>query len=256
MGVTRGTTLTPVTGTVTLSTPGMVYENKQVTGNIVVTAPNVTIRNVKLINRDNYYAISVKNNNNWDATDANLLVDHVEIDLGGSTSVKGIAFNGYTARNVFFHNGADCAHWSTNVVIQDSLCATGPDTNGDGWPDSTTFCGGTDHFDGFQSDGGDGVTLKHNTVRNPCAQTSDILLSSNTSPIKNVTITDNLLAGGGYSLYCAGSKDGTRVSNIVATNNRFAKTWYATGGSWGPTAYCEYASVFSGNVWDDTGKSI
>ena len=34
---------------VTLSQAGQVYENKQVTGSIIVTAPNVTIRNVKLI---------------------------------------------------------------------------------------------------------------------------------------------------------------------------------------------------------------
>jgi hypothetical protein len=256
VGVTPGTTLTPVSGDVTLSTPGQVYENKVVTGDIIVTAANVTIRNVKLINRDPYYAVSVKLNGTWNSQTANLLLDHVEIDLGGYTTVKGIAFDGYTARNVFFHNGSDCAHFGQNVVIQDSLCSTGPDTNGDGWPDGTAFCSGDDHFDGFQSDGGDTITLRHNTIRNPCSQTSDILLSSNTSPIKNVTITNNLLAGGGYSLYCAGSPDRSRVTNIVATNNRFAKTWYSTGGYWGATVYCDYASPNSGNVWDDDGSPI
>ena len=39
-----------------------------------------------------------------------LLLDHVEIDLSGNYDIKGIAFDGYTARNVFFHNGSDCAH--------------------------------------------------------------------------------------------------------------------------------------------------
>ena len=256
VGVQPGKSLTPVSGTVTLSQPGQVYENRVVTGDIVVTAPNVTIRNVRLINRNPYYAISVKNKGSWETSDANLLLDHVEIDLGGRTTVKGVAFNGYTARSVFFHNGSDCAHFGVNVVIEDSLCVSGPDTNSDGWPDTTSFCSGPDHFDGFQSDGGNNITLRHNTVRNPCSQTSNILLSSNTSPIRNVTITNNLLAGGGYSLYCAGSADGTRVSNIVATNNRFAKTWFPRGGYWGPTAYCQYASVFSGNIWDDTGSYL
>jgi hypothetical protein len=256
VGVTPGSSLSAVSGTVTLSKAGMVYENKAVTGEIIVTAPNVTIRNVKLINTSEWYAISVKSGGSWDRTDANLLVDHVEINMNGHNGVKGIAFNGYTARNVFFHNGSDCAHAGNIVVIEESLCVDGPDINGDGWPDSTSFCNGPDHFDGFQSDGGDGITIRHNTMRNPCSQTSNILLSSNTSPIRNATITDNLLAGGGYSLYCAGSNDGSRVTNIVATGNRFARTWYPQGGYWGPTAYCEFAEAYSGNVWDDTGSAL
>ena len=102
--------------------------------------------------------------------------------------VKGIAFNGYTAKNVFFHNGADCAHFGENVVIEDSLCVDGPDANGDGWPDGNAFCNvqNPDHFDGFQSDGGNNIVIRHNTLRNPCEQTSNVLLSSNTSHISNV----------------------------------------------------------------------
>ena len=69
---------------------------------------------------------------------------------------------------------------SRAVVIEDSLCSLGPDANSDGWADTTTFCGGGDHFDGIQSDGGNQVVLRHNTIRNPCSQTSNILLSSNT----------------------------------------------------------------------------
>lgn len=258
-GVTPGTQLTAVNGVVTLSTAGQIYENKLVTGAIVVTAKNVTIRNVRLINTDSRYAISVKSGGDWDRSDANLVLDHVEINLNGHTDIKGIAFNGYTARHMFFHNGSDCAHFSQTVTIEDSLCEVGPDLNNDGWPDggsSSAFCHGTDHFDGFQTDGANGAVLRHNTIRNPCSQTSDILLSSNTSPVSNVTMDNNLLAGGGFSLYCAGDTDGSRVTNIVATNNRFAKTYYAQGGYWGPTGFCELADTFSGNVWDDTGSPV
>ena len=57
VGVKPGVALTPVSGTVTLSKAGQVYENKVVTGSISVTAPNVTIRNVKVIATDEWYAI-------------------------------------------------------------------------------------------------------------------------------------------------------------------------------------------------------
>jgi hypothetical protein len=255
-GVQPGVTLSPASGTVHLATPGMVYENRLVTGDIIVEAPNVTIRNVKLVKQNPSYGISVKNGGSWQDTQAGLLLDHVEIDLGGTMDGNGIAFNGYTARHVFFHNGADCAAMGQNVLIEDSLCVDGPDANGDGWPDSTGFCNGPEHIDGFQSDGGSGITLRHNTMRNPCEQTSNILLSSNTGHISNARVEDNLLAGGGYSLYCAGMADRSSVTNIVATGNRIARTYFPRGGKWGPTAYCEYADTFSGNVWDDTGKPL
>ena len=41
------------------------YENKTVTGDIVVTARNVTIKNVKLIMENPYYGISDKPGGSW-----------------------------------------------------------------------------------------------------------------------------------------------------------------------------------------------
>jgi len=272
VGVQPGVQLTPVNGYVTLSTPGQVYENKLVTGAITVTARNVTIRNVKLIGTDDYYGILTSG-----SSSANLTVEHVEIDANGRLGDPGggdwygIAFDNYTARHVFFHNGNDCAGVADNVVIEDSLCAVGPDANGDGWPDGGHFSpdhgidsdpawcnSGSQHFDGFQSDRGDGMTLRHNTIRNPCSQTSAILMSSNTMPLSNIRIENNLLAGGGYTLYCGGSTDSSRVTNETVTGNRVAETYWIGGGWYGPLAYCGpgYADVWSDNVWDETGQAL
>jgi hypothetical protein len=248
-GVTPGVGLAQVNGVVTLSQSGQVFENRQVTGSIVVTAPNVTIRNVRLIDTDGAYAISVKNAGSWNNSQANLVVDHVEINLNGHTDIKGIAFNGYTASHVFFHNGADCAHFGVNVAITDSLCVLGPDANGDGNPDSRSFCNGPEHFDGFQSDGGRNITLRHNTIRNPCSQTSAILMSTNTSPIDSVVIDGNLMSGGGYTVYC-GTDEGGVATHETYTNNVISKEFYPKGGYWGPTLSCEKVDVAGGNLWD------
>lgn len=259
-GVTPGTTLTPM-NSVTLNQPGQVFENALVTGSIAVTAQNVTIRNVKLIaSNPSGAAIGVRPGQNWDRTDANLVVDHVEIDMNGLPNIKGIGFNGYTLRNVFMHNGADCAHFSRNVVIQDSLCVVGLDVNRDAVPDSGDagdFCRGTSHFDGFQYTGGGNVTIDHNTVRNPCGQTSAMLITNDpgfNSPISNMAITDNLMAGGGYTLYCRDADD--TVASETVTGNRFARTYFPRAGRYGPTAYCDRTTTFAGNVWDDTGALI
>ena len=250
-GVVPGAALAPVSGTVTLSTAGQVYENKLVTGSITVTAPNVTIRNVKLVATDEGYGIRAFG---WNSAVSNLTVENVEIDLNGHWETKGIAFDRYTLRRAFIHNGSDCGHFGSGVVIEDSLCVIGPDANSDAWPDSTSFCNGTAHFDGFQSDGGSGITLRHNTIRNPCGQTSAIAIFGDDAPNRDVTIQDNLLAGGGYTLYCVASNGS--ISNETVTGNRFSKRWYANGGRWGRWTGCESANVFSGNVWDDTGGPL
>jgi hypothetical protein len=245
-GVTPGVQLTPESGAVTLSTPGQVYENRVLTGSITVTAPNVTIRNVKLIATDDSYGIRAFS---WQHNVAGLTLDHVEIDLNGHYNIKGIAFDGYTARNVLFRNGSDCAHTGSNVVIEDSYCALGPDADGDGIPDGNGFCSGPEHFDGFQSDGGRNITLRHNTIRNPCAQTSAILMSTNTEPIDRVTIDHNLVSGGGYTVYC-GTDEGDVATNSSYTRNVLSREYFRTGGRWGPTTHCDEVVTANGNVWD------
>jgi hypothetical protein len=266
-GVQPGVRLTPVSGNVVLNTPGQVYENKLVTGKIDVYASNVTIRNVKLVMTNDWYGIEMHTNGSQPGNAKDTIIEDVEIDANGRYEAKGIAFNEYHARRVFFHNGSDCAHLGQNASVEDSLCSIGPDTNGDGWEDSQAFCNNNGpHYDGLQTDFGYNQVYRHNTIRIPCGQTSAILISTNTSAIRDVTIADNLMAGGGYTLYCdAGPLVG---GTETVTGNRIAKTYYGAGraggsdsgssggGYWGPTTGCQHADVYSGNVWDDTGQPI
>jgi hypothetical protein len=245
-GVVGGTTLSPESGAVTLSTPGQVYENKQLTGTITVTAPNVTIRNVKLIVADPSYGNKAFG---WQNNVSGLKLEHVEIDLNGHYDVKGIAFDGYTASNVFIHNGSDCAHMGSNVTIQNSYCVLGPDANGDGAIDDGSFCNGPQHFDGLQSDGGRNITIRHNTIRNPCAQTSAILMSTNTERIENVTIDQNLVSGGGYTIYC-GTDEGGVAANLTYTRNVISKEFFRNGGRYGSSTSCDKAANAGGNISD------
>src|SRR5205085_8198495 len=137
---------------------------------------------------------------NYGSTYSGLVVEDTEIDMGGNLDSRGILYGNYSARRVFIHDGSDCAQLDYNVAIRDSLCVLGPDADSDGHPDNTSFCNSDLHFDGFESDGGNNYTLDHNTIRNPCDQTSAILMSTNVGPIGQVTITNNLMAGGAYTL--------------------------------------------------------
>ena len=235
---TKGT-LTVVNGSVTLSTPGQVYENRDVRGCITVTAKNVTIRNVK-ITCGASYVISVRAGDpnvdgGWQAADAALVVEDVDINMSGQLEGKAIAFSGYTLRRAHIHGGSDCGHFGVNVVIEDTFCnipAGGPN---DG-----------PHYDGYQSDGGRNIVIRHNTIRVPYSQTAAILMSTNTSPIRDVSIVNNLVAGGGYSIYCGTSAGGPVLGTFTFSGNVVARTYFARGGYWGPTTECPAA----GWRWD------
>lgn len=258
-----------INGNVTLSTAGMTYERKDVRGCISVRARNVVIRDVK-VSCSSWYPIAVNSGsgNIWVDPLANLTVEDVEINHLGRFDGKGIAFDGYTARRIYYHNGADCAHMEHNVLVEDSYCVLGPDgaTNRD-WC-HMQIDGGEPHWDGFQSDGGDNIVIRHNTVRNPCQQTSAILISTNTAPIGNVTIERNLMAGGGWTVYCGTSEGGFPFGSNIFRDNRIARSFYTwpfgedhengdVGGYYGPMTSCRASNIAaSGNVWDETSTLI
>ncbi len=68
-----------------------------------------------------------------------------------------------------------------------------------------------------------------------------------------MTIDRNLLAGGGWTIYC-GTANKPVGGTFVFTGNRFSREFFPKGGSYGPAAYCD--GLGSGNVWHDTGQSI
>jgi hypothetical protein len=233
-GVPPGTPLTRRDGTVVLNTPGMTFSNVELHGNIEVRAPNVTIERVRVI-CGCWYPIRADGSD--DAS--NTLIRDVEIDFQGFESGKGIAFRDYTAQRIWFHNGMDCAHFGSNVTITDSFC------------DLTKIPPGSEaHPDGFQHAGARNVVIRHNTIRNPNSQTAAILLPTDEA-FNNIVVDNNLMSGGGWTLYCGRSG----AENETITNNRFSREFWPRSGYWGPMSSCEQAQR-SGNVWDDTGARI
>lgn len=235
-GVPAGVQLRSQSGDLTITKAGTVIDGLDLRGCVSVRATNVVIRNSR-ITCGSWYAIGVQagtGSDSWVAPDANLLVENVEIVMS-SMDMKGIAFDGYTARRVWFHGGSDCAHFGRNVTVEDSFCDIPAGRNI-----------GSAHIDGFQSDGGRNIVLRHNTIRVPYSQTSAILMSTNTSRISDVSIVDNLMAGGGYTVYCATDSGGPVRGELTFTGNRIAKTYFGRGGYWGPTVGCPP----SGWTWD------
>jgi hypothetical protein len=177
-GVPPGTSLRSCGSGATLSTAGQVIDGCIYTGDVIVTANNVTIRNSEIRGK-----VSRSNSGSFTIEDST-----VGPTSGCSGADGQIQYSNYTARRVHVRNVGDAFRVSgSNVLIVDSF--VGPMCSRSG-----------DHSDGIQGyGGGNNVIVRHNTIDQRDAQevTSPIFFADNS---RSAIIQDNLIMGGGYSL--------------------------------------------------------
>ena len=201
--------LTQSTGNITVSTPGRVIENRKINGCITIQADNVTIRNSE-INCDGKTGIK-----NWTQGHTGLLVERTEIECGHKPGQTGISDRNYTIRRseVF---GCENNLWAeSNVVIENSYIH-----------DPIPCCGPAQpHTDSVQlPNGGSNITIRHNRIYGGYLSQSNFGNSAITmGNASGVLVNDNILAGGGYTIYC-----GTGLPLLTVTNNRFSRVLVST----------------------------
>ena len=94
-----------------------------------------------------------------------------------------------------------------------------------------------DHINGITTNGDTSrLLIQNNTILNKFIQTDAIGLFQDFCIVSNVTINDNFLAGGGYTIYGGNGSNG-QTSNIVVTNNTISTMYFPNGGHCGPVAY-------------------
>lgn len=239
-GVPAGSTLVPVTGNVTLNTPGQIYELREVTGCINVTAANVTIRKVKV---GGAACISYIFNSS-----TNLLVEDTEIDCGNAVGRTALTPQNYTARRVNAY-GCENVMWAdANVLIEDSYLH-----------DPVPYDEVLDpHTDTVQlSSGASNVTVRNNRIYGGYLSQANFgnaaLAAGHT--LTNVLFENNLLAGGGYVLRVDDTDQGGN-SNLHVKNNRFTKVYVPTYGGFGPIFVGTDLDSHCGSVDHETGAAL
>jgi Right handed beta helix region len=230
-GVPAGTALRPHPGDLTVATAGAVVDGVSVTGTIVVTAPNVTIRRTRVTPaRQAYWAVRQMPG----AT--NLTIEDTEIAGGAQTGVSQEAA-GLVVRRCSIHDAQTGVVARGSVTVQDSLL----------------YGLGT----GIADQGGvTGVTVVHNAITSTAHGEAAIALYTNAGPLSGVTIDGNLLSGGNYTLYAGG---GAGSHDIRITRNHFGRGSSGKSGYYGPvTAWDARArgNVWSTNVYDDNGAPV
>ena len=116
-----------------------------------------------------------------------------------------------------------------------------------------------EHYEDIYYGGGAGpLIVNHNTMLNPNGQTAVVFASVDFGDQTTLTITNNLMAGGGYMIYGGGSGSGGKVLGpVTVSGNRFSRKYYPEGGSYGVASYFENSvTTWSGNVWDETLESV
>ena len=193
-GVPAGTVLTP-SGGLTISTAGAVINAREITGQVVVNAPNVTIRNSR-----------IRSNSMWvvDNNSTGLVIEDSEIMnrpvAGQNNCHNAIGDANFTVRRTELTGCENAANvGGDNVTFVDSWMHD-LDTSGPSY-----VWGNDPHTDGLQmSPGADNIVVRHNTI-DPSpggGVTAPIIMGVNGSQA-NVWIEDNYLDGNGasYAIY-------------------------------------------------------
>jgi hypothetical protein len=79
----------------------------------------------------------------------------------------------------------------------------------------------------------------------------------NPTATTNVTVTGNLLAGGGFTVYGPQGRPGAGPSkNVVVTGNEFSARFFPNGGYFGAVSYWEngIGNRWSNNTWADGNR--
>jgi hypothetical protein len=231
-------------GNVVVTASGTVLRGLSIPGNLIIDASHVTVQDVQVVT-GGYFGISLRHTTGVTVEDSTIRGQDLTSGRVGSAidDVYGDS-TGIVIKN------DNISRFRTGVQVTTGLIA-------DNYIHDPGYIPG-DHTNGIYVAGtSEPLTIYGNTIFNDLGQTDDINLDAS-SPGQNVAnkiVVDNLLVGGGYSIYGGGSRN-DRTSNIVIENNEFGQLYYPLGGQYGPVAYFDATgtgNVWSGNVWSRNG---
>jgi hypothetical protein len=224
-GVPAGVTLT-ASGDLVITKAGTVISGLDIHGTVYIDAPNVTLIDCKVTSAS--FSVVQIAQGVTGAVVQNCEINGVGTGNSGSNGINGQGT--FTGNNIYnVENGINVTGAS---VIQNNYI-------------HGLQASGSPHYDGIQIDGGvSNVTISHNTVINQWGQTSAVMIDNYFGPISNISVDNNLLSGGGYTVYTDAQFTGGSISGVSFTNNHIG------AGQYGTTDFNKASPTFTGNVND------
>lgn len=224
---------------------GATVENLEVTGGINIEANNIRLRNVRVIANGDRWGVGLLHTTGTTIEYCEIapLVADTRLEVGikdvyGDSSGTTVQYNDIqgASTGIQTHEGLIYFNYVHDLRWQ-----------------------GEDHVNGMTTNGGTAaLTVHKNTILCVHSQTDAISLFQDFGVQANKTVTDNLVAGGAYTIYCGAGSFGVST-NMVFTGNRVSRIYFTDGGYYGPAWFYDQAgsgNVWSGNVWDDDGSLI
>lgn len=189
-------------GSMSITQDGAVIDRLDINGHVKIEANNVTIKNSRITSSSRYGIELVDGYKNLTIQDSRIR------STGDNTKAAMLLMGATTIRRVHISGGNDSIKAYRGMLLEDSYI-TGIYRR----PDS--------HNDIVQVRTGSDYTLRGNTMIGPYRKgTSVLIFQAKAGNISNVTIENNYMSGGGYTVYTTAS-DGKTFSNGVVRNNRF-----------------------------------
>ncbi|KQT91973.1 hypothetical protein ASG49_08245 [Marmoricola sp. Leaf446] len=209
-GVPAGTTLEP-SGSIVVDTPGQVVRGLEVRGVVTIEASDVTVEDTRVI-ADGYFAITVA-----DDVDGVVIRDS-EIDgrgRSGSAGSAGIVGGSPLLERLDIHGVENGVVPGSGTVLRQS------------WVHDLV-APGDPHYDGVQMDGGQtDVVVERSTIDlSDRGQTAAVMINNLSGPISRVRVRDNVLLGGGYTVYADGQFSSSPIEDVEITGNRLLRGTY------------------------------
>ena len=216
-GVPAGTTLTP-SGSLTITTPGTVISGLNITGVVTIKASNVTLENCKITSAS-FFAIVAQ------AGVTGVVIKNCEIDGGGlsnpNTGTYGVYIEG---------GGVTVSNCNIHGVGSGVTINGGPALIENNYIHDLNAGPGT-HYNGIQYNGGGTaglIDIEHNTIINQNNQTDAVMIDNQFGPVNGVTVNNNLLVGGDYTVYDDDHFNSNPSANVSITTNHLGTGLYGS----------------------------
>jgi hypothetical protein len=258
------------TRTIHVTSAGASVSCENITGCLSIEAPNVTVSNVRIACSSGTTGESANGTGVIKVQDgASATISHVAIDgMDGvhaciwhqGTAMTAVAVNCHGIDDGIF-SWADSGYAATtgdHFTIKDSYFHdfTAKTSNG--------------HIDGYQTEGAANGLINHNTYYmmsdNNNGTDSAIAIWDSLKNSHDITVSDNLIAGGGFSIYGedyspseSNPSGGFTVTNIAFTGNRFSTALFGCVGYfgvWFPRGAPTDGWRRSGNIVLETGADV
>jgi hypothetical protein len=238
-GVPPGITLTN-SGSITVTQDGAVIDAKNITGQVIVQASNVTIKNSRITGTGGkgQYPVHIQGG-------TGLVIQDTEILQAPSVNanVAVICCSNFKLVRVHIHDFFEGVRMANNVAIEESYIHT------------PLRCDASCHIDVLQSTQGNNILVKHNRLDAYNYETKDYMnaayqFGEEQGRLTNCRFENNFFNGGNYTLNGGGG--GTTGADCDFYGNRFG--FYHR---YGPKAYFgPNVSFDSSNVWHETGMTV